>query len=39
MLVVRASLEHPIIGYNVIQEVIRDQNDSASIPPNTHWNP
>ena len=30
MLVARDSLEHPIIGYNVIEEVIKDQDDITS---------
>ena len=30
ILVARDSLEHLIIGYNVIEEVIKDQNDSTS---------
>ena len=35
ILVARDSLEHLIIGYNVIEEVIKDQNDSTSVLEHT----
>ena len=35
ILVAQDSLEHLIIGYNVIEEVIKDQNDSTSVLEHT----